>query len=199
MSDNPLEGKKNLSDFIYVKKKSLDPIFCRDIIEKFRKDPHVNDDRTMGGTDLRYQRRKSLGISTLGDWESEDGVFFNKLSEEFKNFDLPIGNSEIKDGGYKITHQDNEGYYHWHHDAHWENNWSRVASFLWYLNTLKDGYTEFFNGFRIYPEVGKLVIFPATQVFFHRSTPTLTNKYICTGWMYQKSISSDTPIFNFDN
>ena len=62
----------------------------------------------------------------------------------------------------------------------------RKLTFIWYLNDIKDGgYTEFIDGTKIKPEVGKLVIFPASWEFLHRGVPPKSeDKYLCTGWVH---------------
>ena len=166
---------------------ALDHSFCQHVIQKFNLDTNVTDDRTFGGVKQEVQKRKSLGISMMDEWKEEDRVFHESLNTVLQDY-VMLGSTGIyKDLGYKIARQGSDGYYHWHHDAHWEEDWCRVLSFLWYLNTLKDGYTEFFEGTKVYPEAGKIILFPASNIFLHRSTKTETEKFICTGWLYEKS------------
>ena len=86
------------------------------------------------------------------------------------------------DTGYQIQKTQPGDYYIWHHDQ----TTSRLVTFIWYLNDVKDdGYTEFIDGTRIQPEAGKLIIFPATWDFLHRGvSPKTEIKYICTGWVH---------------
>ena len=86
------------------------------------------------------------------------------------------------DTGYQIQKTQPGDYYIWHHDQ----TTSRLVTFIWYLNDVKDdGYTEFIDGTRIQPEAGKLIIFPATWDFLHRGvSPKTETKYICTGWVH---------------
>ena len=59
-------------------------------------------------------------------------------------------------------------------------------TYIWYLNdVIEGGETEFFGNYKIKPEVGKLVLFPACWSFPHCGLmPISSNKYIITGWLY---------------
>jgi hypothetical protein len=183
--ENPLKGKRNFSDFIYTKPEALDKDFCENVIEKFNGDPNVGDDNTVSAQN-GLSKRKSLWISRLEDWKEEDEVFHKVLNENLQEYTMVASSGIYNDFGYKIAYQDPDGFYHWHHDAHWQGEWCRVLSFLWYLNSATDGYTEFFEGTIVYPQAGKLLMFPANQVFCHRSARTKKGKFICTGWIYEK-------------
>jgi len=61
----------------------------------------------------------------------------------------------------------------------------RHLVFMTYLNTIKDeGATEFFHqNLKVFPEVGKTLIWPADWTFTHKGNPVNKNyKYIVTGW-----------------
>lgn len=81
-----------------------------------------------------------------------------------------------------------KGRYIYHHDGKidWSENKFRLITYIYYLNTVEEGgETEFFNEIRIKPEVGKLVLFPASIFWPHRGMmPKSSNKYIITGWLY---------------
>ena len=91
------------------------------------------------------------------------------------------GNTE--DTGYHIQETVPGAGYVWHHDS-MDN---RLLSIIWYLNDIhEDGYTEFFTGLKIQPEVGKIIMFPALWPWIHRGYPPKSEtKYICTGWIRQ--------------
>ena len=62
---------------------------------------------------------------------------------------------------------------------------SRILTIIWYLNDInEDGYTEFYTGLKIQPEMGKILMFPALWPWVHRGyPPKYETKYICTGWI----------------
>lgn len=90
-------------------------------------------------------------------------------------------------------YEKNIGRYIYHHDEsiNWSKRKHRVITYLFYLNTVEDGgETEFWGGeLRIKPEVGKLLLFPASWTYPHRGMmPLSSNKYIMTGWLYAHHI-----------
>ena len=92
--------------------------------------------------------------------------------------------------GYKLQRYEAGGFYDWHHDWQMSGGATRIFTFMWYLNTIKEedeGYTEFADGTRLQPERGTLVMFPATWTFLHRGFPPKVRKYICNGWIFAKA------------
>lgn len=85
------------------------------------------------------------------------------------------------------------GKYVYHDDSSIEpeSNKYRILTYIWYLNDVElGGETEFYGGeIKINPQVGKLLLFPATWTFPHKGcVPFSDNKYIITGWVYSKII-----------
>ena len=183
--------KISFSDFIYTKKEALPKSFCDNVIDKFEKDERKRQGQVGGGVHLDIKRSCDLSISDLVDWKSFDEAFFRSLNEGLKDYHyfIPAEFRDYKaisidgnDTGYQIQKTQPEDFYIWHHD----NMTDRKLTFIWYLNDIKDGgYTEFIDGTRIKPEVGKLVIFPASWEFLHRGVPPKSeDKYLCTGWVH---------------
>lgn len=82
-----------------------------------------------------------------------------------------------------------EGYFAWHHENEGGTTSKRELFFIYYLNTLRNGGTEFkYNNQIVYPEAGKLIIAPAHWTHKHRgNAPGDGNtKYILTGWIESK-------------
>jgi hypothetical protein len=81
-----------------------------------------------------------------------------------------------------------DGKYIYHDDSFidFNKNRYRVFTYLWYLNTVTEGgETVFWDSYKIKPEAGKLVLFPACWTFPHTGKmPISDNKYIITGWVY---------------
>ena len=84
----------------------------------------------------------------------------------------------------------NEGKYIYHNDftIDVDKNEYRIMTYLFYLNDVEEGgETVFWNDHKIKPEKGKLILFPACWTFPHCGRmPISSNKYIITGWIYQK-------------
>jgi Rps23 Pro-64 3,4-dihydroxylase Tpa1-like proline 4-hydroxylase len=190
-----------MNSFIWTCDNTLSSKFCKRVIQKFDKDSRVRDG--LVGLDKRIdptiKRSKDLKISDHSDWIEEDKVFFNSIQkaipiyQDYLNSTIPNHRAvsifltdKIYDDGYQIQRTDPGNFYTWHNDFYVEKNSIRVLTFIWYLNTLeKGGYTEFWDGTKIQPEQGKLMIFPSTWDFIHRGYPPESEtKYICTGWMY---------------
>ena len=183
--------KTKFSDFIYIERDALPRSFCNNVIEKFEQDDRKRQGQVGSGVHLEIKRSSDLSITELEDWKSYDQAFFRCLNNGLKKYvrflpeeyTIHKALSEIKnDTGYQIQRTQPGDYYIWHHDQ----SATRMVTFIWYLNDIKDGgYTEFIDGTRIQPEAGKLIIFPATWDFLHRGvSPKTETKYLCTGWVH---------------
>lgn len=78
-----------------------------------------------------------------------------------------------------------QGYHAWHAEASDQSSSTRVVNYMLYLNDVDEGgETEFlYQGKKIAPEQGKVVIFPCGFTFPHRGNPIYKGeKYIITGW-----------------
>ena len=183
--------KSKFSDFIYIERDALPKSFCNNVIEKFEQDDRKRQGQVGSGVHLEIKRSSDLSITELEDWKSYAQAFFRCLNNGLKKYvrflpeeyTIHKALSEIKnDTGYQIQRTQPGDYYIWHHDQ----SATRMVTFIWYLNDIKDGgYTEFIDGTRIQPEAGKLIIFPATWDFLHRGvSPKTETKYLCTGWVH---------------
>lgn len=183
--------KTKSSDFIYIQKDALPRSFCNNVIQKFELDDRKRQGQVGSGVRLEIKRSCDLSITGKEDWKSYDEAFFKSLNNALKEYLRFIPEEYIQfkalgrfedDTGYQIQKTQPGDYYIWHHDQ----TTSRLVTFIWYLNDVKDdGYTEFIDGTRIQPEAGKLIIFPATWDFLHRGvSPKTETKYICTGWVH---------------
>ena len=183
--------KTKFSDFIYVERSALPKSFCNNVIEKFEQDDRKRQGQVGGGVCLDIKRSSDLSISKLDDWDSYDQAFFRCLNNGLKKYLRFLPEEYMKnkalselgnDTGYQIQRTQPGDHYIWHHDQ----TTTRLVTFIWYLNDIKNGgYTEFIDGTRIQPEAGKLIIFPATWDFLHRGvSPKTETKYLCTGWVH---------------
>lgn len=78
-----------------------------------------------------------------------------------------------------------QGYHAWHQESANIGSSVRVINYMLYLNDVEEGgETEFlYQGVRLKPEAGKLVIFPTNYMYPHRGNPIYKGKkYIITGW-----------------
>ena len=187
--------------FIWTRKDSLSESFCQHVINRFDEEPLKQDG--VLGTDRRVNKEikqtKDFVITNHQHWRSEDNIFFEALQKGLKEYRLYLAtihrnavpyDYEINDTGYKLQRYEAGGFYDWHHDWQMSGGATRIFTFMWYLNTIKEedeGYKEFADGTRLQPERGTLVMFPATSTFLHRGFPPKVRKYICNGWIFAKA------------
>ncbi len=189
----------SFTDQIYVAEKQLTPEFCKTCIAKFEDDPCRHVGETSGGHMIELKQSDDLMISRLNRWNEVDSQISIALSRNVNNFiksmkskftwwDNPSG---IHDTGYQMQRTVPNGFYNWHHDF----CTGRWYTFIFYLNDVKEkGYTEFIDGTRIQPKVGKCLLFPATTVYRHRGvSPVNEIKYLITGWLYTE-FDGDTKV-----
>ena len=192
-------------ELIWVKEKSLSQDFCNQVINKFETDPY----RKAGEVDQNNPRiDKDLKITidtTITHniaWREEDEVLYKALGKALYEYEIhlqktssgkwnlhPSDGYQVKDTGYMVQKYEPNGFYNWHHDWCMNEGWSRIYTYIWYINTIKEedgGWTEFIDGTRIQPKVGSILLFPATWTYVHRGYTTKVPKYIVTGWIYAR-------------
>ena len=195
---------------IWVKEDSLTEVFCNHVIEKFEKDPYraagkVNQNNPR--IDHSVKLTIDTGVTNNIAWKEEDEILYKALGIALENYNdyltkyaqknlpdngcklYPAQNYKVKDTGYKVQKYEPNGYYHWHHDWCLHNGWSRIFTYIWYLNTVEEkdgGWTEFIDGTRIQPKCGSILFFPATWTYVHRGYTTKVPKYLVNGWIYAK-------------
>ena len=186
-----------MTEFLEIYDDNLSPYFCRHVIKKFEKDNRQQNGETGKGYDPTIKDSSDLAISYLDDWKQEDETFFSKLSpitnsycdRHFYTYDKSAKNISIWDTGYQIqrTTPDQSGYI-FHNDGAAEDSYRRIITYLWYLNDIPEedeGTTEFYDGTKVQPKEGRLILFPANWCYYHKGNPPKTiNKYICTGWIW---------------
>ena len=189
----------SFNTFIKVYDNTLTEQFCKNVCEKLD-----NDGRKKLGvfnkykeTDPNFKTSLDLHISRLPEWKEEDDVFFTTISQFLKQYREDIqtstngkffygdGDDYFSETGYQVKVYKPDGHYDWHSDyAIHDYSGVRALTFIWYLNEdFDEGETEFFNGKKIVPKTGRLLIFPANWIYVHRGCTVKTkNKYIATGW-----------------
>ena len=192
-------------ELIWVKEQSLSQDFCNQVINKFETDPY----RKAGEVDQNNPRiDKDLKVTidtTITHriaWREEDEVLYKALGNALYEYEIhlqktssgkwnlhPSDGYQVKDTGYMVQKYEPNGFYNWHHDWCMNEGWSRIYTYIWYINTIKEedgGWTEFIDGTRIQPKVGSILLFPATWTYVHRGYTTKVPKYIVTGWIYAR-------------
>ena len=192
-------------ELIWVKEQSLSKDFCNQVINKFETDPY----RKAGEVDQnnpRIDKNLKITIDTTIThniaWREEDEVLYKALGNALYEYEIhlqktssgkwnlhPSDGYQVKDTGYMVQKYEPNGFYNWHHDWCMNEGWSRIYTYIWYINTIKEedgGWTEFIDGTRIQPKVGSILLFPATWTYVHRGYTTKVPKYIVTGWIYAR-------------
>ena len=108
----------------------------------------------------------------------------------------------FSDTGYQVKVYNPGGHYDWHQDYVIDRyNGVRELTFIWYLNEdFDEGETEFFNGEKITPKTGRLLIFPANWMYVHRGCRVKkNNKYIATGWYHHQCAETKDMLDNMIN
>lgn len=184
-------------NFIRQIPNNLSSEFCKETIERFEQDPNKTPGELLAGHTPEIKDSLDLHISAFESWSDIDSIFYESLKDPLKEYIDDIFITKCKgvlknpfDSGYQIqkTTPNNNGYT-WHNDFAFADKYNgplRIVTYIWYLNTVdEEGTTDFYDGTKIVPEEGKLVLFPATWTYVHKGNPPkVGSKYICTGWFY---------------
>jgi hypothetical protein len=196
---------------------ALNPEFCNFIISKFEESQNLTDGLTGGGVRKHVKASTDLMIHFEREQDEDWNYIYNYLMENLLQYtaryletnpfivagdQFTSNTAKIRaaqscfgisnDGAPHIQMQryiGGEGYFAWHHENEGGTTAKREMFFIYYLNTLKTGATEFkYNKQLVYPETGKLIIAPALWTHKHRgNAPGDGNtKYILTGWIESK-------------
>jgi hypothetical protein len=138
-------------------------------------------------------------INNLKIYESKlDTPMYHSQLMTIKNPKVKINYTELKverlffETLMVQKYESKKGRYIYHSDAAFEpsKNRFRVLTYIWYLNDVEEGgETLFWDNYKIKPQKGKLVLFPASWIFPHSGLMPISNdKYILTGWVYDNSV-----------
>jgi hypothetical protein len=197
-----------MNTYIYENHNSISKKNCQKIIDLFENEINTKyEGVTQAGLNKQIKNTTDYIINKNDPkWEDIHNIlslelqtniklYLNKLYENsfdekytyFKDKNLITENFMIQ------RYIKNHGKYVYHHDFTINNGNPRAITFLWYLNTIEEGgETEFWGNYKIKPEEGKLIFFPALWCYPHcGSIPLSDNKYIITGWLYEHSPQSN--------
>lgn len=167
---------------------------CRELIDIFK---NIEDDLPSGNLvykttneDLKKKKpnkefnlTKSTGIDDINFKLNRyindlSNLYLNHLEVEFKQNKPPLPHTFVSILGHKkfvtpvgwgMQKIERGSFYEWHVDSQPSQSGCFIQVII-YLNTLEpheNGCTEFANGRKIRPEIGKLVIFPRSWTFPH--------------------------------
>ncbi len=198
--------------YVKIYQHSIPDELCDEIINRFNIDKRSKNGITSIGIDKDIKRTKDLMISRHSDWKDIDDKMYNILNKylniymkylfdnDLNMYFSGIDTKNICDKGYNIQkYNQNDGFYIWHTDdmIDYKIQEARVLTYLWYLNTVEEGGETYFMNFKVKPEKGKLIIFPATWTYTHTAAvPRSSDKYIITGWIAEKRSLEVEQLFN---
>ena len=190
-------------EYIYEYKKSIPSLLCKEIIQLFETEEDRYEGITVGGVNKNIkdttdfvipknnERWKKIETFLYKELSNKLNKYLNSLKKKEYNTDYKIyscfNNKKLVIHSFMIQKYDkNRGKYTYHDDFHFELNFARVITFLWYLNTVEEGgETVFWETYKVQPEEGKLIFFPAFWCYPHTGkVPISSDKYIITGWFY---------------
>jgi Rps23 Pro-64 3,4-dihydroxylase Tpa1-like proline 4-hydroxylase len=178
--------------FIFEIKHALSDEQCRQMIERFEASPDMHLAGRIGqqaGTDDSIKKTTDLPVSGNPQWQDVDKQLFASLGKSLREFrdHFHFFQGPFKDTGYHIQRYLPGEYYHWHIDGGSHEFSQRQLVALWYLNDVEGpgGETEFlYQGVKVKPEQGKLVLFPPFWTHEHRAVELQNGiKYIATTWL----------------
>jgi hypothetical protein len=178
--------------FIFEKRNALGPELCQRAIERFEAREDEQYEGRIGQLaekDRSIKRSTDLVVSGKPHWKDVDQALFRSMGQAILEFreSYPYFKGPFKDMGYAIQRTRPGEHYHWHIDGGSHEFSQRQLVAVWYLNDVPGpgGETEFlYQGIRIKPEQGKLLLFPPFWTHEHRGV-TLRDgvKYIATTWV----------------
>lgn len=186
--------------FIWVYDNVIPNNKCREIINRFEADNRHHQGMTAGGVQKNVKNSLDLFVTDLNDWKDIDDLFkdliqhliiqysthlknSSNLISFTENTQIPIApalTSNVRDVGYQVQKTNPDEGYVWHSDY----EIGRILTFILYLNTVEEGWTQFYNGDQVSPQAGRCIMFPATWTYYHQGYPPKQTKYIMTGWVY---------------
>ena len=181
----------SFDDLIFENNNALDKELCSEIIARFERDDRkIPGVTTSGEVNLDLKKSTDLNISILDEWKDIDRIICESLFNNFQSYadkvidGVRLWSQEAKDNGYNVKRYEPGDYFNWHVDCQASEGWVRTIAYIWYLNDVEEGETEFKSGRKIRPETGKLLMFPACWTYPHRGiSPKNGNKYVITSFI----------------
>jgi hypothetical protein len=180
------------NSFIFEKHNALTATLCEKMIARFEAatdEQYAGRIGQLAAPGGEIKKSTDLVVSGKPHWKDIDRALFQSLAQALKEFReaFPYFKGPFKDMGYAIQRTDPGQYYHWHIDGGSHDFSQRQLVAIWYLNTVEGpgGETEFaFQGIRVKPQQGKLLLFPPFWTHEHRGVTLHKGvKYLATTWV----------------
>lgn len=177
--------------FIGVYDNVISELQCKQIIDYFEK-----SDRTFFDDQDSIEHRNDHQLFIHPDDSTGDTQIYNLINSGVeKCYDLYLKRYWVCKNSCLTLDQDHlkiqktyprGGYHVWHCEIHSLEMVDRCLVWMLYLNDVPkgEGETEFlWQGIRVQPKAGTMVIWPAFFTHYHRGNPVYScSKYIATGW-----------------
>lgn len=189
-----------MDNLIYLEENSLPNELCEEIIHMFENEDGCYEGVTAAGLNKNVKDTTDFVIPNNEKWKKILDIltkelyrnlklYIKLLSKDFENYSI-FSNSYFYENSFQIQrYRKNVGKYVFHHDHDIRIGQKdhRVITYLWYLNTVDEGgQTAVWTNIKVKPEMGKLLLFPASWTFPHSGLMPISNdKYIITGWLYE--------------
>jgi hypothetical protein len=187
-----------MDEYIYQQHGVLSDSICETVINYYTDSKNTYDGVTYGGMNKNIKDTRDLIIPVAeAKWALINRTLYESL---YANLLIYLRRINPAEGSYRMfptnrltegifliqKYEKNKGKYIYHNDFSFMKKQCRVITYIWYLNDVEEGgETEFWGEYRIKPEKGKLVLFPASWTFPHcGKMPISHDKYIITGWLY---------------
>jgi prolyl 4-hydroxylase len=192
MSDSTTRAIGDLQSYVQTFDAALAPEFCAQMVDAFERSAHLHVPNGRGHQPgLDNSAWVELNLSRLAD-PAFLGFFHAQidkyLAEYNKSLPLTLAippRPTIDDLRMKRYRAGSEENFEPHFDSI-DQKCGRYLVFLWYLNDVaQGGETEFCDlGIKIFPRVGRLLMFPPYWMFQHAGRPTSSNdKYIVSTYL----------------
>lgn len=173
----------------FIKTYKIDKTICKNLIKYHNKNKeYKGEGRCYSKTGIDKNIKDSTDVMFFNPSNDVDIInFFKELSKCVTNYI----DTYFLQGQYRTSvlnliqhYKPGQGFKIWHYENGGDGI-DRVLVYMLYLNTLKDGGTEWdFQKVKLNAVEGDLVIWPAA--FTHRHKGVISNKqekYIATGWL----------------
>jgi hypothetical protein len=178
-----------MSRFVMTVDGALDSQLCARIVWGIDGDPLARVGQTGLGLDAARKVSTDLDITGVRRWATVERALRLSLNAGLRDY-IAVNESlasvaRLGCPGLRLRRYDTDGFFDWHIDSFDLSVATRVLALVWYLNDADGGATEFlYQGLRITPRTGRLLMFPTGFEYVHRSQPVTSGaKYVAVGFL----------------
>lgn len=187
-----------MDPFIRWYDNALDAAVCREIVDRFEKDPRRTIGKVSGNqgpeVDLKGKQTTELILPDDG-WGDIKAALNKNLVEMLQAYTKDVkflagsDHRELYIEPLRVKKYDIGGQFSWHIDNNSAQNHSRVLAAQWYFNDVAEGgRTEFEDQkMGIDCREGRIAFFPVGWTYRHRGAPPVSGpKYVCTTFIHRR-------------